>query len=118
MNVQSMAVPLGNDTATYPSAARGWWMTAVFCLAAFVSYTDRLILSALFDPLRADLGIGDAQVSLLQGAAFVVIYVLAGLPSPQSAAVRRHHLVSRHCVLWNGAGLLESVRRPLDRRHW
>ncbi|WP_129780858.1 MFS transporter [Peristeroidobacter soli] len=101
MNVQSTAVPLGNDTATYPSAARGWWMVAVFCLAAFVSYTDRLILSALFDPLRADLGISDAQVSLLQGAAFVVIYVLAGLPLGRLAdRGRRRSLLLFGAITW------------------
>lgn len=65
--------------ASYPSAARGWWMAAVFCFAGFISYTDRLILSALVDPMRRDLLITDSHVSLLQGAAFAVVYVFSGL---------------------------------------
>lgn len=55
-------------------------MTAVFCFAGLVSYIDRLILSVLVDPIRHEMQISDYQVSLLQGIAFVVIYVLAGLP--------------------------------------
>lgn len=58
----------------------GWWTTAVFCFAGMVSYIDRLILSVLVDPIRREMQISDYQVSLLQGIAFVVVYVLAGLP--------------------------------------
>lgn len=101
MSAQSPALPLGADTTTYPAAARGWWMVAVFCLAGFVSYTDRLILSALVDPLRADLAISDSQVSLLQGAAFVVIYVLAGLPLGRLAdRGRRRTLLLFGSITW------------------
>lgn len=58
---------------------QAWWTVAVFCFAALVSYTDRLILGSLVDPLKKSLGIGDSAVSLLQGAAFVIVYVVAGL---------------------------------------
>lgn len=76
-------------------------MTAVFCIAGLVSYTDRLILSVLVDPLRADLGIGDAQVSLLQGAAFAVVYVLAGLPLGRLAdRGRRRQLLILGSTVW------------------
>jgi MFS family permease len=54
-------------------------MTGVFCFGGMVSYIDRLILSVLVDPIRQELHVSDYQVSLLQGAAFAVIYVLAGL---------------------------------------
>lgn len=64
-------------------------MTAVFCFAGMVSYIDRLILSVLVDPIRHEMQITDYQVSLLQGVAFVVIYVLAGLPLGRLAD--RHH---------------------------
>jgi len=100
MSTQPAALPLTSDAPAY-SAARGWWMVAVFCLAGFVSYTDRLILSALVDPLRADLGISDAQVSLLQGFAFVLIYVLAGLPLGRMAdRGRRRSLLLFGAVTW------------------
>lgn len=70
----------GGTTTSFPGRAQAWWMVAIFCIAGFVSYVDRMILSVLVDPMQRDLGIGDAQLSLLQGAAFAVVYVFAGLP--------------------------------------
>lgn len=64
----------------YPSPRSRWWMVAIFALAGLMSYTHRVVLSVLVDPIREDLSIGDSQVSLLQGAAFAIVYVLAGLP--------------------------------------
>lgn len=69
-----------SDTAAYPTRLTAWWMVGIFCIAGFVSYVDRMILSVLVDPLQQELGIGDAQLSLLQGAAFAIVYVFAGLP--------------------------------------
>jgi MFS family permease len=64
----------------YPPAFQGWWAVGVFGVAAVLSYTDRQILALLVDPLRADLGISDTQLSILQGAAFAVLYSCIGLP--------------------------------------
>jgi MFS family permease len=58
---------------------RAWWTIAVFFLAAVISYTDRLILSSLVDPIKESLHLSDSAVSLLQGVAFVLVYVVAGL---------------------------------------
>ena len=74
-------VPLNSTSLpwSYPSPLRAWWAIAVFCFAAVISYTDRLILSALVDPIKHTLGLTDSTVSLLQGAAFALVYVLSGL---------------------------------------
>ena len=82
-------MPVGD--VAYPHPARAWWSVAVFCLAALVSYTDRLILSSLVDPIKASLGLSDSAVSLLQGAAFALVYVTAGLFLGRLAD-RRHRL--------------------------
>ena len=49
-------------------------------IASIISLLDRQILSLLLIPIRADLGISDTAVSLLQGFAFAAVYTLAGLP--------------------------------------
>jgi predicted MFS family arabinose efflux permease len=64
----------------FPPSFEGWWAVGVFAIAAVLSYTDRQILALLVDPLRADLGISDTQLSILQGAAFAVLYSCVGLP--------------------------------------
>lgn len=49
-------------------------------LAYTLSYIDRQILSMLVEPIKADLGISDTQIGLLQGLAFAVFYTLVGIP--------------------------------------
>jgi MFS family permease len=44
-----------------------------------LSYTDRLILNLLVDPIRHDLRLTDVQISYLQGAAFATVYAIIGL---------------------------------------
>jgi MFS family permease len=91
----------GGETRSYMSARAGWWMVAVFAIAAVVSYTDRFILGVLVDPIRHALSISDSQVSLLQGAAFAVIYVIAGLPMGRMAdRGQRLKVLIAGAVLW------------------
>jgi MFS family permease len=69
-------------------------MTAVFTLAGFISYTDRLILGSLIDPIKAELALSDSQLGLLQGAAFAFVYIAAGLAFGRVAdRVRRRVLL-------------------------
>src|SRR5882757_7067093 len=90
-----------SSSAGFPPARIGWWMVAVFCFAGLVSYSDRFILGVLADPIRQELVIGDSQFSLLQGAAFALIYVLAGLPLGRFADRRKRlNLLSGGAVLW------------------
>ncbi len=49
-------------------------------LAYTLSYIDRQILSMLVEPIKADLGISDTQIGLLQGLAFALFYTLVGIP--------------------------------------
>jgi MFS family permease len=89
------------------SASRGvlsWLALAVFFIAAMLSYTDRLILNVLVEPIRHDLGVSDVQVSFLQGAAFAVIYSLIGLPLGRFAdRHNRRNLVVAGVFLWSVA---------------
>lgn len=53
----------------------------VICLmiASAFSFLDRLALSMLIEPVKADLSLTDTQVSILAGAAFAVCYVCFAL---------------------------------------
>lgn len=48
-------------------------------LAYVVSFIDRQILSLMVDPIKADLGLSDFQVSLLQGLAFALFFAIMGI---------------------------------------
>lgn len=81
------------DPSDYPPRSQALWTLAVLWLAGLVSYMHRLILSALVDPLAHDLHLSDARVSLLQGAAFAFVYVIAGLPLGRLADTRPRRLL-------------------------
>lgn len=85
-----------------PRAFDGWWAVGVFCAAAILSYTDRLILTLLVDPIRGDLNISDTQVSVLQGVAFAIIYAFAGLPMGRLADIApRRLIIVAGVLLWS-----------------
>jgi MFS family permease len=90
--------------APWPSAARAWWAVGMFCLTAVLSYSDRQVLSLLVDPLRADLHLTDVDVGLLQGAAFSLIYAVAGLALGHAADVlSRKFVILAGIVIWSVA---------------
>ncbi len=95
----TMATDQGAGEARIPAA--GWWMMFVFGLAGFVSYTDRLILASLVDRLKIDLALTDSDVALLQGAAFAIVYVAAGLVFGRLAdRVQRRAVLVAGALIW------------------
>src|SRR3546814_2923396 len=63
-----------------PSSREAWWLLTILAAGAVISYMHRLVLGVLVGPVSADLALTDTEISLLQGAAFAIIYVFAGLP--------------------------------------
>lgn len=53
-----------------------YYVVACLMLASAFSFLDRLVLSLLIDPIRADMGLSDSEVSLLAGFAFASCYVI------------------------------------------
>ena len=74
---------------------------AILFATAVLSYTDRQVLSLLVDPIRADLGISDTQISLLLGTAFAVVYGVAGVPLGWLAdRTSRRNLIFGGVIVW------------------
>src|SRR5690554_3305502 len=67
-----------HSAACYRTAIYPWMVVGILLLAYVVSMVDRQILSLMVDPVRADLGISDTQISLLHGFAFAIFYTLFG----------------------------------------
>ncbi len=88
--------------APWPSQAYGWYVVAVLLLASTLSFIDRMILSLLIGPIRADFGISDTQVSLLAGFAFVIFYSFMGLPLGRIADHgHRRNLIAIGIAVWS-----------------
>jgi MFS family permease len=111
----------GGHERAYPRPATAWWGVALFTLGAILSYTDRQILAILVDPIRASLHLTDTQLSVLQGAAFAVIYSVIGLPLGRIAdLVPRKALLIFAIALWSAGtaacGLVHSFGALLGAR--
>jgi MFS family permease len=99
---------LGNavidDRLEAPPAAAGWYAVGVLCLALLVSFTDRLVINLVVDPIRTALTLTDFEISLLQGAGFAVIFALAGIPCGRLAdSVSRRNVIMAGITLWSVA---------------
>ena len=74
-------------------------LTAVYAL----NFIDRQILVILQEPIKAEMGLSDAQLGLLSGFAFAVVYVTAGIPIAYWAdRGNRRNIVSLAVVVWSG----------------
>jgi MFS family permease len=94
-------VPAGRN---YPSGGYAWYVLGIFFVAAILSYTDRLVLNLLVDPIRGDIHISDTQMSLLQGAAFAVVYSFVSLPLGRYADTHnRRNVLIGSILIWSVA---------------
>jgi MFS family permease len=79
------------------SAPVAWWAVAVTMIFQVVSMIDRQVVSVLIPEMRADLGLNDFQISMVQGMAFALFYGAMGLVI--GALVDRH---SRQKIMFGG----------------
>jgi MFS family permease len=76
-------VPLSQaefDRSRYPRTGYAWYVVAVLLVAYILAFVDRDVISLLVQPIRADLGISDLQMSFLLGGAFALFYTFFGMP--------------------------------------
>lgn len=57
-----------------------WYVVGLLAALYILSAADRLILSLLVEPLKAELLLADTQIALLIGPAFAMLYAVLGLP--------------------------------------
>lgn len=63
-----------------PASWRSWGVLAFLVVIYVLNFIDRQILAILAEPIKADLGISDAQLGFLYGTAFAVFYAVFGIP--------------------------------------
>ncbi|MFM7625207.1 MAG: MFS transporter [Gammaproteobacteria bacterium] len=87
---------------TAPRRLAGWFAVGVLLAAYSISFLDRLILTLIVQPLKADLGISDTEFGLLQGPAFALFYATMGLPLGWLAdRVNRVRLMALAILFWS-----------------
>lgn len=86
----------------YPRPLMAWAIVVALFIAYIFSFIDRMIIGLLVEPMKADLGISDTEISLLQGLAFAVFYTFAGVPIGRLIdRSNRMQIVTAGVTLWS-----------------
>jgi MFS family permease len=81
-----------------------WYVVAALLIVSILGYVDRLILSFLIEPIKADLVLTDTQVGMITGLAFALLYVVGGIPIGWMIdRGKRVSVLSACIVVWSGA---------------
>jgi MFS family permease len=87
----------------YPRPLLAWLTLGALFVAYIFSFIDRMIIGLLVEPIKADLGLSDTEISLLQGLAFALFFTLAGLPIGRLIdRAPRMKIVAAGIALWSG----------------
>jgi MFS family permease len=101
--------------AAYPPRSAAAYALALLMITAIVSLLDRQILTLLVQPIKADLGVSDTQVSLLQGFAFALFYTFMGIPLGLLVdRVNRRNLIVFGVLVWSAM----TIACGLSRGFW
>ena len=115
-----MTVEGENNGATSPQAevkspeasSYSWYVLLVLVIVYILNFIDRQILSILAVDIKADLGLTDADMGFLGGAAFAVFYALFGIPLGRLADNwSRVKLLSIGLALWSIMTALSGFAR-------
>ena len=78
-------------------------------IAYMFNFIDRQILVILQEPIKADMGLTDAQLGLLSGFSFAVVYITAGIPIAYWAdRGNRRNVVALAVAVWSGMTALSG----------
>ena len=89
-------------TVRRQEVATPWLGTAILMITYAFAFLDRQILSLLVEPIKHDLHLSDAQLSLLLGLAFVALLALVGLPIGRLVDTqRRTAIIAMGVTVWS-----------------
>jgi MFS family permease len=84
-----------------PSRPYAGYALGVLALANLLSFVNRNVVFALFEPIKSDLSLTDAQLGWL-ASAYVLVFSLAALPAGVLSDLRsRRTVISVGCLMWS-----------------
>jgi MFS family permease len=79
-----------------------WYVLGLLTLTSAFSVADRLVFGILVQDIKAEFDLSDFQLGLLGGAAFSLIYVIAGFPAARLAdRSTRKNIVAAAISFWS-----------------
>lgn len=91
-----------NAPLSRKSNAYGFYIVGILMIAYTLSFMDRVVLSLLVAPIRAEFGLGDTGIALLMGFGFALLYTAFGLPFGALAdRTNRRNLIVAGIIGWS-----------------
>lgn len=79
-----------------------WTVLWLLLVIYIFNFADRYLLTGLVGPIKDEFGVGDGFMGLLMGPAFVVLYVLGGVPIARLAdRSSRVRIIAAGCIMWS-----------------
>jgi MFS family permease len=92
------------ESSVHPLLSRRYriWLVGVLLLVNALNFADRAVLSVLAQSIKEDLQLTDAQLGILHGLGFAILYSVLGLPLGWLAErVSRKGLIAACVALWS-----------------
>ena len=94
--------------STTPSGAR--YALVMLTIAYVFNFIDRQMLVILQEPIKQDMGLSDAQLGLLSGFSFALVYITAGIPIAYWAdRGNRRNIVTLAVAVWSGMTAMSGL---------
>ncbi len=95
------AAPSADAVSPAPTRAYAWYALGLLTFINLLNYLDRNVIFALFDPIKAELAITDAQLGWL-GSAYVLVFSIAALPFGVLSDLRsRRAVIAFGVAVWS-----------------
>jgi MFS family permease len=86
----------------WPSPGYAWYVVIVLFVASIVSFLDRQIIAIMVSDIKADLGLSDFEIGLLQGPPFGIFYALMSVPIALAAdQLNRRNIIAVGVTAWS-----------------
>lgn len=93
-------------------APRAGYALTLLSLVSFFNYLDRMVLAVLIEPIKHDLKLTDAQMGVVAGLAFALLYALCGIPVARIADRRSRVMLLSICLaIWSVMTALTGLAR-------
>ena len=97
------------DVMEHVSRRRAWYVVGLLTCLYALSYLDRYTPALLGEPIHATLGTTDAQLGLLIGPAFAILYALIGVPIAWWLDTHnRRNAIALGALLWSAATIVSG----------
>lgn len=78
------------------------WLLFMLACVGFCQQMDKILFSIMMEPIHRELGLSDAQLGLLNGAAFALFFGAAAIPLARLAErIGRKYVIAGSIVAWS-----------------